>query len=85
LRQAAVTFALRPPASRSGALRHATKGLQWPVTPDSVDALDVDAPVLHRLDAVRNLDELASCGIGLGERMALDELHTLFLYSTTSA
>ena len=32
-----------------------------------VDALDIDAAVLRRLDAVRDLDQLAGGDIGIGE------------------
>jgi hypothetical protein len=42
-----------------------------------VDLLNVDAAVLHRLDGVGNLDQLARGEIGLSEGAALDELHAL--------
>jgi len=36
-----------------------------------VDALDVDAAILHRLDAVRYLDQLAGGSVGVGEGASL--------------
>jgi hypothetical protein len=47
----------------------------------AVDLLDVDAPVLHRLDSVGQLHQLARGGVRIGERAGLDELHaaTIFL------
>jgi hypothetical protein len=40
-----------------------------------VHALDVDAAILLRFHIVRDLDELASCGIGIGERTISGKLH----------
>jgi hypothetical protein len=39
-----------------------------------VDSLDTDAAIHHRFNTVRDLDQLARGGIGIG-RARLDELH----------
>src|SRR4029077_3877275 len=40
-----------------------------------VDALDIDAAILHGFHIVGDLDELARCGIGIGGRARIGELH----------
>jgi hypothetical protein len=39
--------------------------------------LDINATVLHRFDAVRDLDDLSRDGIGIGKGVRLDELHRI--------
>src|SRR5262245_18082034 len=42
-----------------------------------IDALDINPTVLHSFDAIRNLDELARGGIGIGEGTSGHELFHL--------
>src|ERR1700747_3169784 len=42
-----------------------------------VDLLDIDAAVLHRLESVGTLHELARGGLGVREGAGLDKLHAL--------
>jgi hypothetical protein len=43
----------------------------------AVDPLDVNAAVLHRLDRVGDLDQLAGGGVGVNEVVGFDEFHGL--------
>src|ERR1700757_797155 len=52
---------------------------QWPFQrlrcKEPVDLLDIDTAVLHGLEGVGQLQELARGGVRISERTALDELH----------
>ena len=49
-----------------------------------VDQLDVNAAVLHRLDGVGDLHQLAGGGVGVSEVARLDELHAAALSSLST-
>ena len=50
-----------------------------------VDLLDMDAAVLHPLDGVGQLDQLAGGGFGIGEGTIRDELHSSALFAWSAA
>jgi hypothetical protein len=50
-----------------------------------IDLLDVNPAVLHRLDGVGQLHQLARGGIRIGEGARFDEFHTAILYATSAA
>jgi hypothetical protein len=73
--------ALTPPnpAQRNGAF---DTGKEFPATAASlqkrfIDALNEDAAILFRSDAVRDLSDLAGGSKGIGKRVTLDELHAV--------
>ena len=47
-----------------------------------IDAFDEDTAILHRFDAVRDLDDPARGGIGIGEELLLDEFHAAIVISS---
>ena len=50
-----------------------------------VDALDINPTVLHGFDAVRDLDDLARGGVGIGEGAIGSELFHAALYLSGAA
>jgi hypothetical protein len=62
------------PTERHGSLDPSAELVTTAAARSLVDTLDKDAAILHRLDAVRDQDELARGSVGIGKRVRLDEL-----------
>jgi len=75
------------PAERDGALDPGSELLAAAARREKrfVDALDIDAAILHGFDAVRDLDDLARGGIGIGRCNRFASSHSARIQTSCSS